>query len=273
MQRWIDTNLRREVASEDTLYFYSGETIKKMSLSFTGLVANVYWIRTIQYFGNKLINAPEDTKRVADIRMDLLAPYLDIAVTLDPHNIPAYHFGAMFLPERDVEAAIKLLNKGIEQNPDEWRLYQDIGFIYWQMQDFEKAAEYYDRGSQIEGARWWMRDLAGVMRIRGGSREVARTIYLSYLENEEPRIREQAEVRLIQLRSLDEIDAINIFLNRLKDQQGTCQDKLRSLAPRLRQLGIAMNEKLMPVDPKGFTYEIDTSSCQVRLSNESTVAR
>ena len=29
-------------------------------------------------------------------------------------------------------AMIALLEKGIGENPDEWRLYQDIGYIYWQ---------------------------------------------------------------------------------------------------------------------------------------------
>lgn len=266
MQRWIDRNLPREVINEETLYFSSGETIKKMSLGFDGLVAEIYWIRTVQYFGRKIIDSDPSISSLRDIRMDLLAPYLDIVVTLDPHHIPAYRFCAIFLPERDVNAAIRLLEKGIRENPDEWRLYQDIGYIHWQMGDYEKAADWFERGGRIEGARWWMRDLAGVMRIKGGSRDVARAIYKSYLESEDENIRRQAERRLMQLRALDEIDAINIFLDRLKDQPGTCQAKLRSLARKLDGLGIAINEEMMPLDPSGFPYEIDPATCQIKIA-------
>jgi tetratricopeptide (TPR) repeat protein len=273
MQRWIDTNLPREVINEETLYFSSGEKIKKMSLGFDGLVAEIYWIRAVQYFGRKL--TAEENLSIAnlrDIRMDLLAPYLDIVVTLDPHHIPAYRFGAIFLPERDVAAAINLLERGIRENPDQWRLYQDIGYIHWQMKDYEKAADWFERGGRIEGARWWMRDLAGVMRIKGGSRDVARAVYTSYLESEDENIRTQAELRLLQLRAFDEIDAINIFLDRLKDQPLTCQAKLRSLARRLnKEHGIAFNEEMMPLDPSGYPYEIDPATCQVKIARESKV--
>ncbi len=271
MQRWIDTNLPREVINEEVLYFSSGETIKKMSLGFSGLVAEIYWIRTVQYFGRKITGSDPSISRLSDIRMDLLAPYLNIVVTLDPHHIPAYRFGAIFLPERDVDAAIRLLEKGISENPSEWRLYQDIGYIHWQMRDYEKAADWYDRGGRIEGARWWMRDLAGVMKIKGGSRDVARTIYKSYLESEDENIRRQAEHRLLQLRALDEIDAISILLERLKDQPATCQAKLRSLARKLDQLGIAINEEMMPLDPAGIPYEIDPATCQVKISSKSPI--
>jgi tetratricopeptide (TPR) repeat protein len=275
MQKWIDTNLPREVINEETLYFSSGETIKKMSLGFNGLVADIYWIRTVQYFGGKVIDAdPTQVSNLAEIRMDLLAPYLNIVVTLDPHHIPAYRFGAIFLPERDVKAAISLLERGIQENPDEWRLYQDIAYIYWQMRDYEKAADWFDRGGRIEGARWWMRDLAGVMRIKGGSRETARAVYRTYLESEDENIRHQAEQRLLQLRSLDEIDAINYFLGKIKDQPGDCRAKLRSLARMLnKDHGISFNEELMPLDPSGFPYEIDEAKCQVKLAFDSPLPR
>src|ERR1051325_5689681 len=133
MQRHIDQTLPQEVISDETLYL-SGDTVKRLSLGMEGLAADVYWIRTVQYFGGKLMDSgqPLSAAASANIRMDLLAPLLDVVVTLDPHHIPAYRFGAIFLPERDLPAAIALLEKGIEANPNEWRLYQDIGYINWQ---------------------------------------------------------------------------------------------------------------------------------------------
>jgi tetratricopeptide (TPR) repeat protein len=273
IERWISRTSPREVISEETLFFSSGKTIKKMSLGLEGLAADIYWIRAVQYFGRKLIDSGQPLSAAAssNIRMDLLAPLLNIIVELDPHHISAYRFGAIFLPERDLAAAIDLLEKGIRENPNEWRLYQDIAYINWQAGDYEKAAEWYERGSRIPEARWWMRDLAGLMRIKGGSRETARAIYERYLESDDQQIRSQAIERLKQLRSLDELDAINALLARYREQAGYCAASLRELAPRLRAMGIKLNTDLIPVDPNGFAYVLDQSSCKARLAPDSTI--
>src|SRR5262244_3538543 len=184
LQKWIDAGSAPQPIADETLYFSSGQTIRRMSLGLDALVADVYWIRTVQYFGRKLIDSGQPLSDAAarNIRMDLLGPLLNIVVTLDPHRIPAYRFGAIFLPDKDPELAVDLLERGIRDNPDEWRLYQDLGFIYWHLGNYEEAAQVYERGSRIPGSAWWMGDLAGLMRIKGGSREAARQVYSRYLE-------------------------------------------------------------------------------------------
>ena len=71
-----------------------------MSLGLEALAADVYWIRTVQYFGRKVIDSgkPLSSAVSKDLRMDLLAPLLDIVVTLDPQHIPAYRFRQYFFP-------------------------------------------------------------------------------------------------------------------------------------------------------------------------------
>ena len=149
MQRWIDKTSPRASVSEETLFLSSGKSIKKMSLGLDGLAADIYWIRTVQYFGRKLIESdkPLSAGATKDIRMDLLAPLLNIVVTLDPQHVPAYRFGAIFLPERDLPAAIALVEKGISENPNEWRLYQDLGYIYWQAGNASAGEERADIGA------------------------------------------------------------------------------------------------------------------------------
>jgi tetratricopeptide (TPR) repeat protein len=275
LQRWIDRHTPREVVSEEALYFSSGETLKRMSVGLEGLAADVYWIRTLQYFGRKLMSSglPFSSAMTQNIRMDLLAPLLNIVVTLDPHHIPAYRFGAIFLPERDLPAAVSLLERGIEQNPDEWHLYQDLGYIYWQAKEYEKAAQWYERGSKIPGARWWMKDLVGIMQIKGGTREAARAVYLGYLSSEEKHIRTQAEERLKQLRVLDEIDVINDVLKNYEERFGSCPASLGVLGPGLYRLGLTIGPDGQPVDPDGFDYALDKAKCVVGLDPVSTIAR
>lgn len=273
LQRWIETTTPREAIAEESLYFASGETIKRMSLGLDAIVADVYWIRTVQYFGRKLLDSgqPLSSASTQNIRMDLLAPLLKIIVTLDPHHIPAYRFGAIFLPERDFSAAVELLERGVRDNPAEWRLYQDLGYMYWQAGDYEKAAEWYDQGGRIPGAMWWMRDLAGLMKIRGGSRETARAIYSRYLESDDENIRAQAATRLNQLRSLDERDALNSLLDRYRQQTGACPNSLRALAGVLRSLGFNLNEESIPLDPGGAPYVLNTHECRAELSPDSKI--
>lgn len=276
LQRWIDSTGPRELMSEEVLYFSSGETVKRMSFGLEGLAADLYWIRTVQYFGRKILDEGGDFSAASsrNIRMDLLAPLLKIVVTLDPHHLPAYRFGAIFLPERDPQAAIDLLERGIRANPGQWRLYQDLAYIYWQAGDYENAALWYDRGSQIEGSPWWMRDLAGVMRIKGGSRDTAREIYERYYrESDDPIIRSQAIDRLKQLKALDELDAINGLLAELKQKTGECPASLRPLAGRFQAIGLRLNEEMLPVDPAGIPYAYDKASCAAAMSIDSTVPR
>lgn len=285
LQRWIDGAAASEARKDEVLYLSSGETIKKLSLGLEGLTANIYWIRTLQYFGRKLIDSgkPLSATSTQDIDMPLLAPLLSIVVTLDPHHIPAYRFGAIFLPERDMPAAIELLERGIRENPNEWRLYQDLAYIYWQQGNaarvedrptfYAKAADWYDLGSQVPGSLWWMRDLAGVMRIKGGSRDAARLIYEGYLTSDDRNISAQAVERLKQLRSLDDLDIINSVLAKWKQRAGSCPPDLRGLAPTFRSMNIPVDDDSNPVDPDGFPYVFDASSCVARLAVRSSIPR
>ena len=275
LQRWIDAASPSQPVSDETLYFASGQTIKKMSLGLDAMVADVYWIRTVQYFGRKLIDSghPLSSSAASDIRMDMLGPLLNIVVTLDPHRIAAYRFGAIFLPEQDPQLAVDLLERGIQYNPDEWRLYQDLGFIYWHQGSYDKAAEIYERGSQIGGAPFWMRDLVGLMRIRGGSRETARQVYARYLESEDRNVRAQAVARLNQIEAMDEMDVINALLARYKSEVGSCPASLRPLASRLAARGFRLGEDLAPLDPAGYPYVLDAEQCRVSLQFGSPVPR
>jgi tetratricopeptide (TPR) repeat protein len=284
MQRHIDRAMPQEVVGDETLYL-SGATVKRLSLGMEGLAADIYWIRTVQYFGGKLIDSgqPLSAAATANVRMDLLAPLLNIVVTLDPHHLPAYRFGAIFLPERDLPAAIALLEKGIQANPDDWRMYQDLGYINWQAGNrasgaeraafYAKAAEWYEKGGQVPGAMWWMRDLAGYMKIAGGSREAAYAIYSGYLNSDDENIRNQAALRLKQLRALDEMDAINDLLARYRAQTGHCPADLRQLAPQLRTMKLTLNDEQRPVDPNGVPYELKAETCKVELAWASQIPR
>ena len=88
-QRAIDARVGQFRNTEEVLYLPSGKVIKTLSLGHNGLLADIYWMRAVQYYGGKRLKNEK--------RFDLLAPLIGIATTLDPQLIHAYRFCAIFL--------------------------------------------------------------------------------------------------------------------------------------------------------------------------------
>ena len=124
--RWTDT-LRPSVDPDvvDESLYVNDKTARRISLGFNGLAADWYWMRSLQYIGKKMLNHQGDINLddLSLLNLKLLAPLLDTATTLDPEFIAAYEFAAVVLPAVDVQQAIRLTQKGIDANPNAWRLY------------------------------------------------------------------------------------------------------------------------------------------------------
>jgi hypothetical protein len=199
-QNWMDARRRAPQTVEETLYFSSSDALKRASLGFDGLMADVYWIRTLLYFGENFEQQRGANKYFDVSKLELLEPLLNITVDLDPKYIAAYRFGAIFLPEINADAATRFVERGIRNNPDEWRLYQDLGFVQWRRRRFREAAEAYALGSRLPGAPGWMQTMPALMRAKGGDRETAREMFLRlYEENDDPFIKQVSEEQLILL--------------------------------------------------------------------------
>src|SRR5688572_22397892 len=82
-QARIDERFGKHRAQQEVLYLWSGEQIKRMVPGFENLLADIYWLRTVQYFGGQRVYA-------TDKRFDLLLPLVNITTTLDPRMEIAY---------------------------------------------------------------------------------------------------------------------------------------------------------------------------------------
>src|SRR6185295_17952362 len=165
-------------AEKEQLYV-SGTTVKRLSLGFNGLAADWYWMRSLQYIGKRVINTNADLQLddLSQLKLALLPPLLDTATTLDPEFLEPYQYAAIVLPAVNIDEAIRITRKGIAANPSAWRLYQHLGYIYWQRKDFKTAGEVYGEGARIPGAPAWMQAMKAKMINEGGTRELAREIY------------------------------------------------------------------------------------------------
>ena len=101
LQRWIDAQRGAGSAVEEALYLKSGKTLKQASLGFEGIMADLYWLRTIQYFGGKSqqLTGEIQISNVGGWKLELLEPLINITTELDPHYLSAYRFGSLFLPD------------------------------------------------------------------------------------------------------------------------------------------------------------------------------
>jgi tetratricopeptide (TPR) repeat protein len=199
-QSWMDAQPRAPLTVADALYVNSGEALKRASIGFDGLMADVYWIRTLLYFGKKFDEQRRANQYFDVSELKLLEPLLNLTVELDPHLLDAYRLGAVFLPEINAGSAIRFVELGIRNNPGEWRLYQDLGFVHWRQKHYREAADAYARGATLPGAPAWMQTMPPLMLAKGGDRETAREIFRRlYEESDEPFVKQVCEEQLRML--------------------------------------------------------------------------
>jgi len=255
---------------DDSNLSFQGKRLKGFALGGEGLLADWYWMRALQYMGEKIIKADGNIniEDLSSLNPRLLYPMLDNATDLDPKFMAAYSYGAIVLPAIDRDQAVALTEKGIANNPDAWRLFQYLGYIYWRADDFANAANVYDRGSKINGAPPFLKQMSAAMRTQGGSRDTARQIYTQMRnESEDQQSRQNAELRLMQLDSLDELDAVNSSLKALTANGSPCPKSLAPVMPLLRDIKLPggrnfrVNEQRQLVDPSGVPYFLDEKTC------------
>lgn len=256
-----------------------GAKLKGFSFGAEGLLADWYWFQSLQYIGGKVIESKEDLnlEDLSNLNPRLLYPYLDNATDLDSRFMAVYEYGAVVLPAIDLNQAIKFIEKGIRDNPQEWRLYHQLGYIYWRQNDFAKAAEIYAKGAEIAASPPFMKMMAARMKGEGGSREIAREIYEQMAQNsEDKQTREVAELRLLQLDSLDEREAIGGALQKFKEKSGRCADSLQEIFPLLQSVKLPngkdfrINQAKKLVDPTGVPYLLDKEKCEAVLDIKNT---
>ena len=266
--------VRQEIA-EENLYL-NGNTAKRLSLGFNGLIADWYWMRSLQYVGRKVLDSKEGPMldNLGTLNLKLLAPLLDNATTLDPTFIEPYEYAAIVLPGVDTEAAIRITRKGIAANPSSWRLYHHLGYIYWQQGDYTTAAATYDAGARIPGAPQWMNAMKAKLSLEGGSRATAREIYSRMLqESTDTKVRDMATLRLKQLDSLDQRDLIRKILAAYKSKRNQCPSSWVEIAPALQAFRMPLDRQAAPLDPAGSPYRLTSDGCDVALDPSSSIPK
>lgn len=254
----IDQTRPREIV-DDTLYIASPKLVARASLGFNGLMACIYWTRAVQYFGHRHF--------LRERSYNELAPLLEITTSLDPQLLPAYQFGANFLAPRppngagQPERAIRLIQYGIQNNPDNWHLYYDLGFIYYtELKDYKKAGEVFGQGSKVPNAHPFLKILAAVMAEHAEDFNTARLLWsAAYQSSSEANIRQNALEHLRAIQVDEDVTNLQNTVTRFVQQNGRIPTSLWEIAAAEHLRGI-------PVDPDGVPYELSLDG-QVLVAN------
>lgn len=258
---WRVNQIRYGATLEEVLYVPSPKVVERLSLGYTGLAADIYWTRAVQYFGRKHLQKAEN--------YDLLYPLLDITVSLDPDLMPAYEFGGYFLAQEPPEGAgqpekaVELLERGIRKHPDAWRLYFNLGFIHFMdREDYAAAAEAFERGSKRPGAHQWLKVMAAMMAQQGGHAEKAKALWVGVYETTEDRlIKENAANHLRAIQSDEVVTRLEQMVAEYQKQAGAAPESWQQLVAAGMLRGI-------PVDPTGRPYRLLYGRVEVEDPNQ-----
>jgi tetratricopeptide (TPR) repeat protein len=241
--------MRITATLDEVLYITSPKMLKRLSLGYEGLMADIYWTRAVQYFGGKHARY--------DDRYDLLAPLLKLTTALDPHLIVAYQFGGNFLapaPPNGAgmpEKAIDLMEYGIRNNPDDWHLYYELGFIYYmEKKDYASAASAFERGTRVPHAHPFLKILAAQMAQHAGELQTARMLWVTtYQTTQEKQIRANAVAHLRALQVDEDVTNLQDAVTRYGQKTGHLPTNIAAMVAA----GVLSR---IPVDPDGHTYKL-----------------
>jgi tetratricopeptide (TPR) repeat protein len=243
---------------QEVLYVSSPKLLKRLCLGYEGLLADIYWTRTVQYFGGLHSHGGGTYK--------LLWPMLNITTQLDPHLIPAYEFGGTFLLAKppdgagDPGKAIELVQYGTQHNPDDWHLYYDLAFIYYDQKDYRHAAEAFLRGSQLPNTHPFLKIMAAQMAQHGGDLQTARMMWsATYQTTHDALIRANAAAHLRAIQVDDDVTALENLVQTYHDRTGHYPDTFVEMVS-------AGFIKSIPMDPLRHPYRLEAGG-RVVVSN------
>lgn len=281
---WMDPRRPTfEALAQDEPPYLAPALVRSLTAPVNGLVADWYWLQTLQYIGRKIEEQAKGTAETEATGIDrlhalngvVLARLLDLTTTLDPRFIAAYELAAVVLPVVDAEAAVRIVERGVGANPRYPYLHQQLGYIHWQRHDYRAAAAAFRRGAAQTG-KTWMNDMAVQMEARGGDRAVAREMYgRLYQQAADENVKQLALARLWQVQWFEDRDVLRRLLDARRVEMGACPERWSEVGAALRTSGLRVGPDGAALDPSGLPYilVVGFTDCDVALDPRSTVPR
>ncbi|MBN1572463.1 MAG: hypothetical protein JW984_04620 [Deltaproteobacteria bacterium] len=182
LQTKIDDERSTWSHEEELLYIPSGKVLKIVSLGFDEVMADILYIRMLDYFG---------THATSDRTYTWLYHMADLVTTLDPKFRFPYIFAGLMLnlEANQHENARKIIIKGMNEFPNDWYFPFVLGINYFFHDgDFKDAADSIEKASRLPKSPAYLKDLALKLRREGATRETAiaflQHLYVNFKDKE-----------------------------------------------------------------------------------------
>jgi hypothetical protein len=147
------------------------------------------------------------------------------------------------------DLAVQLIQRGIQANPEYWRLYEDLGFVYYfDLKNYPKASEAFLEGSKRPNAQIWMKVMAARIAAEGESFETSAFLWQDiYDSTSDPAIKKNAKLHLQLLKVREDCRQLDALADEYAKRYGKRPTRMNELVWAAMLPGI-------PGDPLGFAY-------------------
>lgn len=207
------------------MYFPSGFALKALSMGLYAPLADLVWLRFIQYYGEH---------RMADAQFELMYHILDVLTTLDTRFAYAYTLGGLMLTHdaQRPDQARALLKKAMVSDPDEWRFPYMYGFVHYVfLKEYAVAQTYFRISAQKPNApdmprRW----AAFVTYFKMGDLKASLTLWTDlYNSTENPEEKQIALYYIEKIKMELDIEFLNKKVTEFTTKMGRAPHRLREL--------------------------------------------
>ena len=210
----IDNIIRKKIPGSSIIYIPSGKYLKFAAFGNSSLLADLVYIWAIQYYSDYSI---------AD-RFKYLDHIFSIINELDHRYLDPYETGAVIAAYEagDLALALKILDKGLEKNPEQW-IFPYMAGHYAQMmkKDHKLAQEYYMKAMEIEGAPTITRRLYANAAFKAMDFQTSLQTWLEIFRTaEDERIKKIASNHIYQVKAALDIQRIKGAIEKFKERYG-----------------------------------------------------
>ena len=231
-----------------------GEYLKPMLLGYHHLGADLLWLRTVQVLGKKHQSAED---------FEWIYHALDVITDLDPQYVEPYRTGGLTLSEiaHRVDLGNRLLEKGLEQNPNSWWMPFNLGYNYfWHLRDPSRAAGYWARAASIPGSPRQSATLASALYAEAGSHDVALQVLATMREQAtDARVKKTLEDQMGQVVIDRDVTALEDAVARYRQRHGSLPRRLTDLVANGELSGL-------PQEPFDGEYQLNERTGAVTSS-------